>query len=163
MRVRVCAESGWRGGGAACCRTRARRAGCSAFTPRPPPLFPFPALPRSKTGVPVLGVVENMSGYLCPCCNTTSQVFPASGAGPRGMAAQFGVPFLGALPIDPMLLRSCETGVAYVTAYPDAPGVAPFLRVVEGVVRAVEGGAAGGGGGAASGGGGAGSAAEPAA
>jgi len=106
--------------------------------------------------VPVLGVVENMSGYLCPCCKTSSQVFPPSGEGPRGMARQFGVPFLGALPIDPMLLQACERGQAFVTATPDAPGVAPFLAVVAGLVEAVELQAAGregsGGGGGAAGG-----------
>ena len=95
-----------------------------------------------------------MSGYLCPCCKTSSQVFPPSGEGPRGMARQFGVPFLGALPIDPLLLQSCEKGVAFVTAHPDAPGVAPLLAVVKAVVGAVEGGEGGEGGGGGGGGGG---------
>jgi ATP-binding protein involved in chromosome partitioning len=65
------------------------------------------------------------------------------------MARQFGVPFLGALPIDPLLLQACEKGVAFVTATPDAPGVAPFLAVVAGLVAAVEGGGGGDGGSAA--------------
>lgn len=92
-----------------------------------------------KTGLRVLGVVENMSGFLCPCCGTKSDIFPAAGSGPAGMAAQYGVPFLGALPVDPLLLSSCEAGEAYVTKHPDARGVAPFLAVVTGVVRQIEG------------------------
>lgn len=92
-----------------------------------------------KTGLTVLGVVENMSGFMCPCCGTKSDIFPASGEGPAGMAAKFEVPFLGALPIDPLLLRSCEAGEAYVTLHPDARGVKPFLAVVQAFVVGVEG------------------------
>lgn len=55
------------------------------------------------------------------------------------MAARFGVPLLGSLPLDPLLLAACEAGRCYVTRRPAAPGVAPFLRVVERIVGAVEG------------------------
>ena len=102
---------------------------------RAPPHPPPP--PRAR--LRVLGVVENMSGFVCPCCGTTSAIFPASGAGPAGMAADFGVPFLGALPVDPHLLSSCEAGEAYVTKHPDARGVAPFLAVATAIVRQAEG------------------------
>ena len=95
-----------------------------------------------KTGLRVLGVVENMSGFLCPCCGVTTAVFPAAGAGPRGMADSFGVPFLGALPLDPQLLAACEGGRAYVSQKPQPRGVAAFLAVVEGVVKGCEGEAA---------------------
>jgi Mrp family chromosome partitioning ATPase len=93
-----------------------------------------------KTGLRVLGVVENMSGFLCPCCGTKSDIFaaPASG-GPSDMAARAGVPYLGALPLDPLLLSSCESGEAYVTKHPEARGVKPFLDVVAKVVQACEG------------------------
>ena len=94
----------------------------------------------------MLGIVENMSGYLCPCCGHTAQIFAASGAGPRGMAERFGVPFLGALPIDPQLLQCCEAGEAYVTRHPDASGVAAFLKVVANIRGGVEGAEAAGGG-----------------
>lgn len=95
-----------------------------------------------KTGLRVLGVVENMSGFLCPCCGKVTEVFPTAGAGPRGMAADFGVPYLGALPLDPQLLAACESGRAYVAQEPQPHGVPAFLAVVEGVVKAVEGEAA---------------------
>lgn len=96
----------------------------------------------AQVGLPVIGIVENMSGFLCPCCGTTSQIFPAAGAGPEGMAAAFGVPFLGKLPLDPLLLASCEAGEAYVTKHPDARGVRPFLDITSAVVRGAEGPAA---------------------
>jgi hypothetical protein len=92
-----------------------------------------------KTSLPVLGVVENMSGYLCPCCGHKADIFPAAGAGPKGMAEGFGVPYFGALPIDPLLLSSCEAGEAYVTRHPDARGVPAFLDVVRHLVKTVEG------------------------
>jgi Mrp family chromosome partitioning ATPase len=93
-----------------------------------------------KTGLKVLGVVENMSGFLCPCCATTSAIFPAPATGgPKDMAERFGCPFLGALPIDPLLLSSCESGEGYVTKHPEAVGVAAFLSVVEKLVKIVEG------------------------
>jgi ATP-binding protein involved in chromosome partitioning len=103
----------------------------------------------------VLGVVENMSGFACPCCGTSSDIFKASGEGPRGMAARFGVPFLGALPIDPQLLACCEKGEAYVVKHAGSPGAAAFLGVVAALRGGIEGGSAGGpGAGAGEGGGG---------
>ena len=87
----------------------------------------------------MIGIVENMSGFLCPCCGTKTDIFPAAGAGPAGMAAAFNVPFLGALPLDPLLLSSCESGEAYVTKHPRARGVAPFLAVTAAIVKQVEG------------------------
>jgi Mrp family chromosome partitioning ATPase len=51
-----------------------------------------------KTRIPVLGVVENMAGYACPCCGEVSNVFSRGGG--QVMATEMGVPFLGAVPID---------------------------------------------------------------
>lgn len=96
-----------------------------------------------KVSLPVLGVVENMAGFLCPCCKTKSDIFaaPAEG-GPAAMADKFGVPFLGSLPIDPLLLRSCEAGEAYVVRHKEAAGVPAFLSVVGQLVKKTEGKAA---------------------
>jgi MinD-like ATPase involved in chromosome partitioning or flagellar assembly len=49
-------------------------------------------------GLPVLGLVENMSGYVCPCCGEVANVFSTGGG--RAMAETEGVPFLGSLPVD---------------------------------------------------------------
>ena len=89
-------------------------------------------------------------GWVCVCAashagacahdvrQTSTDIFarPASG-GPESMAAAFGVPFLGAVPMDPTMLASCETGVPFVVKHPDAPAAKPFLKVVAGAcVRA---------------------------
>ncbi|EMC93754.1 hypothetical protein BAUCODRAFT_74690 [Baudoinia panamericana UAMH 10762] len=61
-----------------------------------------------KTGVKVLGVVENMAGFVCPNCSECTNVFSKGGG--QVMAAEFGVPFLGSVPIDPMFIRLIEEG-----------------------------------------------------
>ncbi|EMD41876.1 hypothetical protein CERSUDRAFT_110434 [Gelatoporia subvermispora B] len=54
------------------------------------------------TSLPVLGVIENMSGYVCPCCGEISNVFSTGGG--EAMASREGIPFLGSLPIDTELV-----------------------------------------------------------
>jgi len=59
-----------------------------------------------KVGLNVLGIIENMSGYVCPHCAECTNVFSTGGG--EGMAEQFGVPFLGRVPIDPKFLLLLE-------------------------------------------------------
>lgn len=61
-----------------------------------------------KTGVKVLGVVENMAGFVCPNCSECTNVFSKGGG--QVMASEFEVPFLGSVPIDPMFIRLIEEG-----------------------------------------------------
>jgi ATP-binding protein involved in chromosome partitioning len=60
----------------------------------------------------VLGVIENMSGFVCPHCNQRIEVF--AGNGGQEMASDFGVPFLGKVPIDPALAQACDLGKPFV-------------------------------------------------
>jgi Mrp family chromosome partitioning ATPase len=66
-----------------------------------------------KVGLRVLGVVENMGPFICPCCSTPSEIFPAITGGGAKMAQEMHVPFLGTIPLDPQLLRACEAGMSY--------------------------------------------------
>ena len=59
-------------------------------------------------GVPVLGILENMSGFHCPSCGTAAALFQAGGG--RRLAAGLGVPFLGLLPVDPEVAAAGEAG-----------------------------------------------------
>ncbi|TKA73672.1 Cytosolic Fe-S cluster assembly factor cfd1 [Cryomyces minteri] len=61
-----------------------------------------------KTGVTVLGVVENMAGFVCPSCAECTNVFSKGGG--EVMATEFSVPFLGSVPIDPMFVMLIEEG-----------------------------------------------------
>lgn len=61
-----------------------------------------------KTGIKVIGVVENMSGFVCPNCSECTDVFSRGGG--EIMAQEFGVRFLGSVPIDPQFVMLVETG-----------------------------------------------------
>ena len=63
--------------------------------------------------VPVTGIIENMSVLTCPHCNGEIEVFK-SGGGER-IADKMGVPFLGRIPLDPAITKSCDDGKAFVT------------------------------------------------
>jgi len=67
--------------------------------------------------LPVLGIVENMSGYACPCCGEISNVFSTGGG--EEMARREGVPFLGALPVDTELVSLLDA--AEITPKEDSP------------------------------------------
>ncbi|PSN58305.1 Cytosolic Fe-S cluster assembly factor NUBP2 [Blattella germanica] len=59
-----------------------------------------------KTGIPVLGIIENMSGFVCPSCSTCSNIFSKGGG--ESLASLAGVPFLGSVPIDPKVGLNIE-------------------------------------------------------
>ncbi len=65
-----------------------------------------------QLNLPVLGVIENMSGFACPHCGQRIDVF--AGDGGEEMAGDFKVPFLGRIPIDPALARACDSGEPFV-------------------------------------------------
>lgn len=68
-----------------------------------------------QLGLPVLGVVENMSGFACPHCGKPVEVFKSGGG--EHMARQMGVPFLGRIPMDPLVGQTCDAGKPYVSAH----------------------------------------------
>ena len=61
-----------------------------------------------KLDLAVLGVVENMSGFVCPKCGEVTDIFGAGGG--EAMAENMGVPFLGRIPLDPAVREACDTG-----------------------------------------------------
>lgn len=89
-----------------------------------------------QLGVRVLGVVENMNGFVCPKCGEITQIFPV-GEGSR-VAEDMGLPFLGSLPIDPDIALAGDNGQAFVQQFKGSPTakimekiVAPLLALVE--------------------------------
>ena len=56
-----------------------------------------------KVGIPIIGVVENMSAFICPKCSIPSTIFPSSSGGGKAMAESMSVPFLGSIPLDPRI------------------------------------------------------------
>jgi ATP-binding protein involved in chromosome partitioning len=81
-----------------------------------------------QVGLPVLGVVENMSGFTCPKCGELVKIFGADGG--RAMAEEMGVPYLGAIPIGPEVVMSGDSGTPIVQAKPDSETAKAFGRIV---------------------------------
>jgi len=72
-----------------------------------------------RVNVPVLGIVENMSYFLCPHCGARSDIFGHGGA--RAEAARLGVPFLGEVPLDIVIREKSDAGLPVVATEPDGP------------------------------------------
>jgi ATP-binding protein involved in chromosome partitioning len=88
-----------------------------------------------KVNVPVIGIVENMSSFVCPHCGEVTDIFK-KGGGER-TAALLGTTFLGAIPLDPKIVLGGDAGVPIVVAEPDGPHGDAFRRVAEAVVEEV--------------------------
>ncbi|MES1908670.1 MAG: hypothetical protein MHM6MM_001555 [Cercozoa sp. M6MM] len=84
-----------------------------------------------KSGIKVLGVVENMAGFVCPCCNHETDVFTPSTGGAEAMCKEMNVPFLGRLPLDRHLVRCSELGLPLVEEAPDSAACKALLDIVE--------------------------------
>src|SRR4029078_11887272 len=72
-----------------------------------------------KVAVPVLGIIENMSYFLCPKCGERSEIFGHGGA--RAEAAKLKVPFLGEVPLHLDIRTTSDEGTPIVAARPDSP------------------------------------------
>ncbi|MBI3299118.1 MAG: Mrp/NBP35 family ATP-binding protein [Elusimicrobia bacterium] len=88
-----------------------------------------------KLNVPVLGVVENMSGFVCPNCSHQSHPFREGGA--KTLAEKHMVPFLGAVPLDAAVCDSGENGTPITLAKPDSPASAALRHVARQVAAQV--------------------------
>jgi Mrp family chromosome partitioning ATPase/predicted Fe-Mo cluster-binding NifX family protein len=67
--------------------------------------------------LPVIGVVENMSGFVCPHCGETTELFKRGGG--ETMAAEMGVPFLGRVPFEPAVVQAGDGGEPFVLGHPE--------------------------------------------
>ena len=78
--------------------------------------------------LPILGVLENMSGFVCPECGKQVDIFKSGGG--EKLAGAFGVPFLGKIPIDPQIVDSCDDGKPYVYHYARTETAKAFARAI---------------------------------
>src|SRR6185295_15725241 len=88
-----------------------------------------------KTHIPVLGIVENMSQFICPHCHTATPIFHHGGG--RRAAELFGVPFLGEIPLEIRIRVGGDEGRPIVTAYPDSAEAEAFMAVARAVAGRV--------------------------
>jgi ATP-binding protein involved in chromosome partitioning len=94
-----------------------------------------------RVNVPVLGIIENMSYFLCPHCGTRSDVFSHGGA--RHEAERLGVPFLGEVPLHMTIREKSDAGLPVVASEPDGPLAAVYRDIATKVRDQLKGGAAG--------------------
>lgn len=88
-----------------------------------------------KVNVPVVGIIENMSGFACPHCGETSHIFK-KGGGER-TADVVGCPFLGDIPLDPAIVEGGDAGEPIVVSQPEGIHADAFRRVAEAVTTEV--------------------------
>lgn len=90
-----------------------------------------------KAGIKVLGVVENMSGFVCPNCTHKSQIFKATTGGGKRLSIETGIPFLGAVPLDPRIGMACDYGESFFNNYPDSPACLALRRVMKRITQTI--------------------------
>jgi ATP-binding protein involved in chromosome partitioning len=88
-----------------------------------------------KVSIPVLGLVENMSSFICPHCRHETPIFAHGGA--RAAAEKMGIRFLGEVPIDLAIREGGDKGVPIVAGAPDSPQAQAFVHVAQNVAGAV--------------------------
>jgi ATP-binding protein involved in chromosome partitioning len=81
----------------------------------------------------ILGLVENMGPFACPCCGKTIDLFKSQGG--RLTAETMGVTFLGSLPFDPQVVKTCDEGTPIATHLAETP----FVQALDNVVQAIVG------------------------
>jgi Mrp family chromosome partitioning ATPase len=82
-----------------------------------------------QVNLPVLGILENMSGFICPQCGARVDLFKVGGG--QTLARETNVPFLGRIPLDPEIVISGDNGVPFAYADVAGPSVAALKAVVE--------------------------------
>ncbi len=90
-----------------------------------------------KVGVPVLGMVENMSYYICPNCGHREEVFAHGGA--RQTAEQMGCPFLGDIPLDIRIRELSDAGTPIVATDPEGSHARAYLAIADSMWEQLEG------------------------
>lgn len=85
-----------------------------------------------KVDLPVVGIIENMSGLVCPHCRETIDLFKSGGG--EALAQEMGVPFLGRLPIDPEIVRCGDDGAPYVHRFAESPAAKAIAGIAESIV-----------------------------
>ncbi|MGI5923663.1 MAG: P-loop NTPase [Lentisphaeria bacterium] len=82
-----------------------------------------------KLGLPIVGIIENMSGFVCPHCNKVTNIFKQGGG--EKLAAKAKVPFLGRIPIDPLIAECSDAGSPMVHKHPDSAMAKAFADIIQ--------------------------------
>jgi len=86
-----------------------------------------------KLNLKVIGIIENMSGMVCPHCGKRIDLFKEGGG--YKAALELGVPFLGKIPIDPQIVKSGDEGKPFVVTQPESKAGMAFMNLVENIME----------------------------
>jgi ATP-binding protein involved in chromosome partitioning len=81
-----------------------------------------------KLNIPIIGIIENMSGFVCPKCGEEINIFKIGGG--QKIAEDLSVPFLGSIPIDPEICRDSDRGMPFVIEHKNSPATKAFMEIV---------------------------------
>lgn len=82
-----------------------------------------------QLNIPVIGIIENMSGFICPKCAEQVDIFKAGGG--QKIAEDLAVPYLGKIPIDPEICRDSDKGSPFIIEHPNSPASKAFMEIVK--------------------------------
>jgi ATP-binding protein involved in chromosome partitioning len=82
-----------------------------------------------KLGMPVIGIIENMSSYVCPNCGTKLDIFTSGGG--KKIANELDIPFLGSIPIDQKICEDADKGAPFIVEHPDSAASKSFMEIVK--------------------------------
>jgi len=82
-----------------------------------------------QVNLPIIGVVENMSGFVCPYCGKTADIFKSGGG--EKLASEMNVPFLGRIPLEPKIVESGDSGKPYLQYYRDSETSRAFDTTIQ--------------------------------
>jgi ATP-binding protein involved in chromosome partitioning len=88
-----------------------------------------------KLGAPVLGIIENMSGFVCPQCGTETNIFKSGGG--RKIAEQLGVQFLGRVPLDARICDDSDQGTPFIMQHPNSLAAKAFSEIVRSIEKQI--------------------------
>ena len=89
-----------------------------------------------QLSTPIIGIVENLSGFVCPSCGAIHEIFSTGGG--EKLANEAGVPFLGRIPIEPEVARSGDDGDVFLAVAGKSPSAVAFKEVLAQVVAALD-------------------------
>ena len=89
-----------------------------------------------KLGIPVIGVIENMSGFVCPKCGAEIDIFKSGGG--RRIAEDLNIPFLGKIPLDPEICEDSDKGMPFIIEHMNSPAAMAFMEIVKKIEASIK-------------------------
>lgn len=90
----------------------------------------------SQVEIPIVGLIENMSGFVCPHCGKTTDIFKSGGG--AATAKKYNIQFLGSVPIEPAIVESGDSGMPIVASHQESQSAKAFNKIIDKIIKTVE-------------------------